>query len=77
MEIIINFTSSTVSLTIFIMALTKNNFGIYLSHRILQAIENCTNKVGLLKISELLTESGMEGGDNFYDIRTDSTSIQK
>ena len=48
---IINITPSIVFLTTFIMALTKNNFGI-------QYILNCREKVGLLKIWELLKESG-------------------
>ena len=42
------------------------------SHRFLQTIENCMEKVGRLKIWEPLKESGREGGNNFCYIRTDS-----
>lgn len=40
------------------MALTKNNFGIQLSDRFLHNILKCKEKIGPLKVWELLTESG-------------------
>jgi hypothetical protein len=60
---IINFTPSTVFLPTSIMALTKNNFGIHLSHRFVQAIVNCKEKVGPLKVWELLQDSGRVDGN--------------
>ncbi|MDQ6862640.1 MAG: hypothetical protein M3044_02330 [Thermoproteota archaeon] len=57
----INLTSSTIFLAKFILTLTKNDFHHYSSHRFLQTISNCKEKVGPLKIWELHTGSRRVG----------------